>query len=77
MKASKTLAKKYAIQVHFKSRKTLKDELMAPKDKDHITKKSGIIYRLKCDRLECDEECIGETPRTFGERYKEHLKYRG
>ena len=23
---------------------------------------------------ECDEEYIGETARTFGERYKEHLK---
>ena len=47
---------------------------MAPKDKDHLTKKSGIIYRYKCDRLECDEEYIGETARTFGERYKEDLK---
>ena len=37
-------------------------------------KKSGIIYRFKCDRLECDEEYIGETARTFGERFKEHLK---
>ena len=34
----------------------------------------GIIYRYKCDRLECDDEYIGETARTFGERYKEHLK---
>ena len=37
-------------------------------------KKSGIIYRYKCDRLECDQEYIGETARTFGERFKEHLK---
>ena len=41
---------------------------------NHITKKSGVIYRFKCDRLECDEEYIGETSRTFGERYREHLK---
>ena len=47
---------------------------MAPKDKDHITKKSGIIYKFKCDRLECDEEYIGETARTLGERFKEDLK---
>ena len=47
---------------------------MAPKDQDHITKKSGVIYRHKCDRLECDHEYIGETARTFGERFKEHLK---
>ena len=70
----KNICKRYGIQVHFKSGKTIKDELVAPKDKDHITKKSGIIYRFKCDRLECDEEYIGETARTFGERFKEHLK---
>ena len=63
----KNICKKYGIQVHFKSGKNMKDELVAPKDKDHLTKKSGIIYRYKCDRLECDEEYIGETARTFGE----------
>ena len=25
--------------------------------------------------MECDEEYIGETARTFGERFKEHLKH--
>ena len=70
----KNIGKKYGIQVHFKSGRTIKDELVAPKDRDHITKKSGIIYRFKCDRLECDEEYIGETSRTFGERFREHLK---
>ena len=70
----KNIGKKYGIEVHFRSSKTLKDELVAPKDKDHITNKSGIIYRFKCDRLECGEEYIGETARTFGERLKEHLK---
>ena len=59
--------------MHFKRGKTIKDELVSPKDKDHTTKKSGIIYRFKCDRLECGEEYIGETVRTFGERFKEHL----
>ena len=70
----KNICKKYGIEVHFKSGKSIKDELVAPKDQDHLTKKSGIIYRYKCDMLECDEEYIGETARTFGERYKEHLK---
>ena len=32
------------------------------------------MYRFKCYRLECDEEYIGETARTFGETFKEHLK---
>ena len=70
----KNICKKYGIQVHFKSGKSIKDEQVAPKEKDHLTKKSGIIYRYKCDRLECDEEYIGETARTFGERYIDHLK---
>ena len=68
----KNICKRYGIHVHFKSGKTLKDELVAPKD--HIRKNSGIIYRFECDRWECDEEYIGETERTFGERFKEHLK---
>ena len=42
---------------------------------DVITQKSGIIYRYKCDRVECEDEYIGESARTFGERFKEHLKY--
>ena len=70
----KNIGKKFGIQVHFKSGRTIKEELVAPKDKDHITKKSGVIYRFKCEKLECDEEYIGETSRTFGERYREHLK---
>ena len=70
----KNICKRYGIQVHFKSGKTIKDELVAPKDQDHIIRKSGIIYRYKCNRLECNEEYIGETDRTFGERFKEHLK---
>ena len=47
---------------------------MAPKDKDPILKQSGVIYKYHCDRVDCDEEYIGESSRTFGERFKEHLK---
>ena len=47
---------------------------MAPKDKDPITKKSGIIYRYKCNRVKCDEKYIAESSRTFGEKFREHLK---
>ena len=52
----------------------IKNLLMAPKDKDSIMKKSGAIYRYKCNRVECDEEYIGESARNFAERFKEHLK---
>ena len=74
MKASKNICKKHGIQVYFRGGKTIKDLLVAPKDKDSITKKNGIIYRCKCESLECDEEYIGESGRTFGERFREHLK---
>ena len=66
--------RKYGIQVHFKGGNTIKSLLMTPSDKDPTTKKSGIIYRYKCDRVECDDEYIGESSRTFGERFKEQLR---
>ena len=53
---------------------TIKNLPMNPKDKDPILKRSGVIYRFKCNRVKCDEEYIGESARTFGERYKEHQK---
>ena len=46
----KNISKSYGIQVHFKNGKTLKNELVAPKDEDHVTNKSGIIHRFKCHR---------------------------
>ena len=39
-----------------------------------MVSKSGAIYWFQCGDLSCDDEYIGETSRTFGERYKEHLK---
>ena len=36
--------------------------------------KSGAIYWFQCGDHVCDEEYIGETPRTYEERFKEHLK---
>ena len=64
----------HGVQVHFKGGKTIKNLLMAPKDQDPIKNRSGVIYRFKCNRVECDDEYIGESSRTFGERFKEHLK---
>ena len=65
---------RFGVQVHFKGGLTIKDLLMAPKDKDHILKKSGVIYKYTCDKVECDEEYIGESARLFAERFKEHQK---
>ena len=62
------------MQVYFKGGTTIKNLLITPKDKDPIQKQSGVICRYQCDRVDCDEEYIGESSRTFGERFKEHLK---
>ena len=51
---------------------TIKNILVKPKDP--LARKSGAIYWYLCGELMCDEEYIGETSRTFGERYKAHLK---
>ena len=64
----------YGVQVYFRGGTTIKNLLMAPKDIDPMMKKSGVIYSYKCGRVECDEEYIGESSRTFGERFKEHQK---
>ena len=39
-----------------------------------MVNQSGAIYWYQCGDLGCDDEYIGETSRTFGERYKEHPK---
>ena len=70
----KNVGKKHSIQTYFRGGNTIKSLLMTPKDKEHRTKKSGLIHRFKCIRVECDDEYIGESSRTFKERFKEHLK---
>ena len=68
------IGRNYGVQVHCKGGTTIKNLLMTPKDKDPMLKQSGVIYKYHCDRVDCDEEYIGESSRTFGERFKEHLK---
>ena len=65
---------KYGVQVHLKGGVTIKNLLVALKDQDPMLKKSGVMYKYKCGRVEYDEEYIGESSRTFGERFKEHQK---
>ena len=35
----KNMCKRYGVEVHFRSGKSIKDELVAPKDQDHLNKK--------------------------------------
>ena len=70
----KKICGRYGIQTHFKGGTTIKNLLVFPKDKDPMVNQSGAIYWYQWGDLGCDDEYIGETSRTFGERYKEHLK---
>ena len=46
---------KFWVQVFFKGGQTIKNLLMAPKDKDPLKNKSGVIYRFKCSQHGCTE----------------------
>ena len=70
----KHICGKYGIQVHFKGNTTIKQILMKPKDPDPKDNRSGLIYSYRCLQLDCNDEYIGETGRTLGERRKEQLK---
>ena len=70
----KKICGRYGIQTHFKGGRTIINLLDSPKDKDPVVNQSGAIYWYQCEGQSCDDEYIGETSRTFGERYKEHLK---
>ena len=70
----KMICGRYGIQTHFKGGTTIKNLLVSPKAKDPMVNQSDAIYWYQCGDLGCDDEYIGETSRTFGERYKEHLK---
>ena len=65
---------KHEVEVYFIGRTTIRDLLVHPKDKDTILQKSGVIYRNRCGRVDCEDEYIGESGRTFGERFREHMR---
>ena len=70
----KKICGRYGIQTHFKGGCTIKNLLVSPKDNNPMVSQSDVIYWYQCGDLTCDDEYIGETSRTLGERYKEHLK---
>ena len=70
----KKICGRYTIQTCFKGSNAIRNLLVSPKDKDPMVNQSGAIYWFQCGDLTCDDEYIGETSKTFGERYKEHLK---
>ena len=70
----KNICGRYGIPAHFKGGSSIKNLLVSPKDKDPMVNQSDAIYWYQCGDLGCDDEYIGETSKTFGERYQEHLK---
>ena len=70
----KNICRRHGIEMQFKGANTIRKLLVHPKDKDDILKKSGVIYRYKCGRVDCEDEYIGESGRTFAERFREHLR---
>ena len=66
------------VHVHFKRGiNTISNHLVVPKDKDNIINESGVINRFKCTQTGFKEEYIGESGRSLGDRFKEHLKNPG
>ena len=70
----KNIGKKHGVAIYFKGGRTLKNILVLPKDKDEMVNKNSVIYSYCHGEIDCNEEYIGESGRTFGERFKEHLK---
>ena len=70
----KNICRKHGIQMYFKGGWIIKDLLVHPKDMDTILQKSGVIYRYKYSRVDCEEEYIEESSRTFTERFKELMR---
>ena len=70
----KNICRGHGIEMHFKGANTIRQLLVHPKDEDNILKKSRVIYRYKCGRVDCKDEYIGESGRTSAERFREDLR---
>ena len=53
-------------KTQFKSDRTLKNILMAPKEKIRIEQMSEVVYWFRSSRFKCDEEYTGESATSFG-----------
>ena len=60
--------------MHVKGDRTIKNILVNSRNRDTFLQINGVIYRYKCGRVDCEEEYIGESGKTFAERFKEHMK---
>ena len=51
----KNICRKHRVEAYFKRGSTIKDLLLHPQDKDTILQKSGVIYRYRWGRVDCEE----------------------
>ena len=63
---------KFDVKVYFKTGNTLRDQLVAPKDKLDMMSTAGAVYDIPC--LHCEDHYIGESGRLLGTRVKEHKR---
>ena len=57
-------------KVAMKPCRTLREELVAPKDKVSLLDKAGVVYQIPCG--ECDASYIGQTSKNLRDRVKQH-----
>ena len=58
----KRTCNKHWVQLYFRGGVTIKNLLMAPKDQDPMLKKSGVIYRYKCDEWSVMRSTLESPP---------------
>ena len=63
--------KKHAIALHLKPGYTLRQALLALKDKLSSDGKQGVIYSVRCEC--CDGEYVEEMKRKLSTRMKKHM----
>ncbi len=73
--ALRRIFNKRGVTVHMKPRNTLRQLLVAPKDKLDKKEQSGVVYRIPCK--DCDASYVGESERALGTRLDEHRRKSG
>ena len=61
-----------AIQVTFRPIRTLRQELVHPKDPVQANYRKGVVYSIPCS--ECPRTYIGQTGRSLDHRLREHCQ---
>ena len=72
---SETVARVFqskGIHTHYKPINSIRQQLVAPKDRTKMEHKSGTVYHIMCD--DCPAAYVGESERTLKTRLAEHRR---